>query len=83
MKFIYIATIHSLLLALSYAAPASDPIADLRLACEVVPEKCPTAILEALESLPVNATIINPPDTISASAIETSPTGTSKASRRT
>jgi hypothetical protein len=102
MQFIHLTTTFFFLLALTHAAPASDPIVDLRLACEILPDKCPTAILEALENLPVNASVtvapsyissptttsepeivfslsyISPPINTSASAIETSITGTPK-----
>jgi hypothetical protein len=84
MQFIHLATVSSFLLALTHAAPTSDPVADLRLICEVLPDQCPTAILKALESLPTNTFVsiapsgFNPPTFTSASANETSPTGTSK-----
>jgi hypothetical protein len=87
MQFIHLTTAFFFLLALTHAAPASDPAADLRLVCEILPDKCPTAfleVLEALENLPVNASVTaapsytSPPIITSASTIETSPTGTPK-----
>jgi hypothetical protein len=65
MKFIHLTTTFFFLLALTYAAPASDLIADLRLACEILLDKCPTAILEALEDLSVNASVTAAPSYIS------------------
>jgi hypothetical protein len=66
MQFIHLTTTFFFLLALTHAAPASDPIADLRLACEILPDQCPTALLEALENLPINASA-----TVSSSATVT------------
>jgi hypothetical protein len=78
MQFIHLTTTSLFLLALTHAAPASNPIADLRLMCEILPDQCPTAILEALENLPVNASVtvapsyISSPTTTSAPEIEIS-----------
>jgi len=82
MQFIHLATAFFFLLALTHAASASDPIADLRLVCEILLDECPMAILEALENLPVNASVTVAPSynspliITSALAMETSPTGT-------
>ena len=71
MQFIHLTTTF-FFLALTHAAPTSNPIVDLRLAYEILLDKCPTAILEALESLHVNASVTVAPSYIS------SPTTTSK-----
>jgi len=87
MQFIYLTTAFFFLLALTHAAPASDPAADLRLVCEILLDKCPMAFLEvlkALENLLVNASVTAAPSytslliIISASTIKTSLTGTPK-----
>jgi hypothetical protein len=87
MQFIHLTTAFFFLLALTHAAPASDPTADLRLVCEILLDKCPTAflkVLKALENLPVNASVTAAPSytspliITSASTIETSLTGTLK-----
>ena len=51
MQFIHYITTSFFLLALTHAAPASGAIAALDLACEMSLDQCPTAILEALESI--------------------------------
>jgi hypothetical protein len=87
MQFIHLTTAFFFLLALTHAAPASNPVADLRFICEILLDKCPTAflkVLKALENLPVNSSITttpsytSPPIIISALAIETSLIGTPK-----
>jgi hypothetical protein len=69
MQFIHLTTTFFFLLALTHAAPASDLIADLRLVCEISPDKCPTAILKALEILSVNASVTVAPSYISSPII--------------
>ena len=54
MKFIHLTTTF-FLLALTHAD--SVPVADLKLACELLPDQCPSGILEALELLSVYASI--------------------------
>jgi hypothetical protein len=87
MQFIYLTTAFFFLLALTHTAPASDLAADLCLVCEILLDKCLTAfleVLEALENLPVNASVTAAPSytspliITSASTIETSLTGTPK-----
>jgi hypothetical protein len=59
MKFIHLTTTSYFFLALTYAAPASDLVVDLDLVfvCEILLDQCPSAILEVLESLPVNTIV--------------------------
>jgi hypothetical protein len=65
MQFIYLTTaFFFFLLALTNAAPASNPAADLRLVYEILLNKCPMAflkVLEALEKLIVNASVTAAP----------------------
>ena len=87
MQFIYLTTAFFFLLALTYAAPAFDLAADLRLVCEILLDKCPIAflkVLEALENLLVNTSVTaalsytSPLIITSALTIKTSLTGTPK-----
>jgi hypothetical protein len=56
MKFIYLTITSFFLLNLTHAAPAPGLEVDLDLVfvCEILPDNCPTAVLKALESIPVN-----------------------------
>jgi len=87
MQFIYLTTAFFFLLALMHIAPASNPVADLCLVCEILLNKCLTAflkVLEALENLLVNASVTATPSYTSpliitfTSTIKTSLIGTLK-----
>jgi hypothetical protein len=64
MQFIYLTTAFFFLLAFMHTALAFNLVADLRLVCEILLDKCSIAFLKALkalENLLVNASVTAAP----------------------
>lgn len=77
IKFIHFPIASFLLLAFTDAAPISNATAVHKIVYEILPNQCPTVILEALEILPVNISISAVPSHVTSPIIvSASVTGT-------